>query len=94
MKRSITRKTPALQIVVQGHACALQAAMDQHHIAYEVLDQPGPLIMRIYTTDWQAVRALAAERGYVRPDFFSQSDLIAEDPFMLQWQRQRTVVTR
>jgi hypothetical protein len=68
--------------------------MDQQHIAYEVLDQPGPLTMRIRTADWQAVRALAAERGYVRPDFFCQSDLVAQDPFSLHWSRQRPSVTR
>jgi hypothetical protein len=68
--------------------------MDQHHIPYEVLDQPGPLIMRIHTADWQAIRALAAEHGYVRPDFFCQSDLITQDPFRLHWLQQRAAVTR
>jgi hypothetical protein len=94
MKHSISRKTPALQIVVQGQACALQAHMDQQNIAYEILDQPGPLTMRIRTADWQAVRTLAAERGYRRPDFFCQSDQFMQDPFTQHWLRQRPPVTR
>ncbi len=89
MKHAISRKTPTLQIVVQGQACALQAQMDQEGISYEIIDQPGPLTMRIGTADWQAVRTLASGRGYVRPDFFSQSDLPAQDPFRDHWLQQR-----
>ncbi len=93
MTRATARKTPALQIVVQRQARDLREQMDKHHIAYEVLDQPGPLTLRIGTADWEAVRALAAERGYVRPDFFCQSDAIERDPFRLHWLRQKPAIT-
>ncbi len=83
MARSTVRSKPTLQIVLQGEARHLRHALDLSHLAYDILDQPGPMTLRVAASDWHPIRALATERGYTRPDFFCQSDTIGKDPFSL-----------
>jgi len=91
--RSSSRSKPTLQLVLQGEARQLGHRLDLSHIAYEVLDQPGPMAMRVAVADWGPIRAIAAEHGYVRPDFFCQTDAIEKDPFSAYWLFNRAVVT-
>ena len=94
MARNTARSQPALQIVLQGEALQLKQTLDLSHIAYEVLDQPGPLTMRVAVADWRPISALAAEHGYVRPEFFAQADTLGTDPFRRYWLRQVPEATR
>jgi hypothetical protein len=43
------------------------------------------MTMRVAVTDWQHVREIASALGYARPDFFSQSDAVGQDPFKGFW---------
>jgi hypothetical protein len=88
------RTKPALQLVLRGEACQLRQQLDLSRIAYQVLDQPGPLVLRVAVADWHAIRALAGERGYGWPAFFCQSDLRVTDPFRLYWLRRAAAVAR
>lgn len=83
--RSTVRSTPTLQLVLQGEARQLTKRLDLDHIGYEVLEQPGPLTMRVAVTDWQRIRAIAAEYGYTRPAMYAQADPQGKDPFALYW---------
>jgi hypothetical protein len=88
MARPTVRSKPVLQVVLQGEARQLRQGLDLSNIAYEVLDQPGPLILRVAVADWRPICVLAAERGYTRPNFFSQSDAIGNDAFSRHWLQQ------
>ena len=94
MVRSTVRSKPTLQLVLQGEARELTKRLDLGHIAYEVLDLPGPMVLRIAAADWPPIRAIAAECGYTRPEFFCQSDEHARDPFSLYWLRRMPAVPR
>ena len=83
--RSTVRSKPTLQLVLQGEARQLTKRLDLGHIGYEVLDQAGPLTMRIAVTDWRRIRAIAGECGYTRPVVYAQADSQGQDPFALYW---------
>ncbi len=85
MARRVIPSTPTMQLVLRGEACQIRERLDRSRIAYEVLDQPGPLTMRVAAADWHPIRAIATERGYSRPDFFAQTDAGGKDPFRLYW---------
>jgi hypothetical protein len=74
MPRAIARSRLRMQVVLQGDASRLRQRMESGNISFEVLEQPGPLTLRVAAADWKVIRALADEGGYTRPDFFCQSD--------------------
>jgi hypothetical protein len=43
------------------------------------------MTMRVAVTDWLPIREIATALGYKRPDFFSQSDAVGQDPFKGFW---------
>ena len=94
MVRSTVHSRPTLQLVLQGEARQFPNRLRVGGIAHEVLDQPGPLIVRVAVADWQAVRTLAAACGYARPDFFAQSEATGKDPFRLHWLGRKPAATR
>jgi len=80
-----------MQIVLQGEACQLVHQLDQNHIVYETLDQPGPMALRVATANWSFIRAMAEALGFDRPDFYGQSEGVGGDPFNGCWPMQARV---
>jgi hypothetical protein len=81
MAHSITRVKRSVQIVVQGAARKLEEQLKASRIGFQILDQPGPMTLRVGVADWASIRAIAAEHGYERPDFYAQPDVTQKDTF-------------